>query len=62
MKWKKVKDFEHYLISDSGILKSTDAYKTNSLGHVRFVKGRILNGCPDQDGYLKVILYHLDGK
>jgi DNA gyrase subunit B len=43
MKWKKIKDFEHYLISDTGILKSTDTYKTNSLGHVRFVRGKILN-------------------
>lgn len=55
--WKKIKDFCFYEVSNIGRVRSVGAYRINSLGHKRFIRGKILSGFIDDDGYRKVILY-----
>lgn len=60
--WKSVIGYEGiYEVSNSGRVRSVDCFKTNSLGYVRFVKGREIFGAIDQDGYRKVLLYSNQG-
>jgi len=56
--WKDVVGYEGlYKISNLGNLKSLDGVRKNALGHERFIKGKIITGYIDQDGYRRVILY-----
>lgn len=59
-KWKPISGYEGlYEISNYGNVRSLDCYRTNKLGHVRFVKGKPISGYIDQDGYRRVLLYPL---
>ena len=55
--WKDVPGFEDlYEISDTGIVRSKDRTRTDTLGRVRSWKGRVLNPDIAPNGYYRVSL------
>lgn len=56
-KWKKIKDYENYEISNYGKVKSIERITSDG----RKIKEKFLNPYTDWNGYLKVRLYNCDG-
>lgn len=59
--WRSIPEFSNYEISSHGRLRSKDKYVTYASSQTdklvtQFRKGRILNGAPDVDGYLRTAL------
>lgn len=49
--WKEINDYNNYLISNFGRIKSKDRYVNCLNNKTRFIKGKILTTYIDKDGY-----------
>ena len=59
-KWKEIEGFPHYEVSNYGKVRSKDRYVKHPYGK-RILKGKVLAGGLDKDGYKLVSLYYGDG-
>lgn len=56
MRWKIIKDYPNYSISDTGIVKRNVYTRIDSIGRKTEVKEMILRQYVDKDGYFRVAL------
>lgn len=55
--WEKIENYDNYVVSNTGLVKSFDREFVDKLGRKRLVKGHILKQQKDRDGYLYVYLH-----
>jgi hypothetical protein len=55
-KWKSIKDFNNYEISEFGVIKSKEHYVRTPSNGLKFIRSKIIKQHKDKNGYKTVIL------